>query len=148
MTQIRKERIRMETLKCAFCGGSNYIQEDGYLICQHCHAKRAIETNENTATIAQRTVNPQGFGSLIVDDTFAITGNGVVVVGKIARGSFCKGGKVIIKKASGELLESTIGGIEIFMKPVDTASAGDNVGLLLSGVDKRDVQKGDSIERA
>ncbi|MEO0896042.1 MAG: elongation factor Tu [Bacteroidota bacterium] len=79
-----------------------------------------------------------------VEDVFSITGRGTVATGRIERGVINSGDPVEIigLQAGGEKMTSTITGVEMFRKILDRGEAGDNVGLLLRGVDKKDIKRG------
>lgn len=74
-----------------------------------------------------------------VEDVFNIIGRGTVVTGKVLSGSIKVGEEVLIFDNG---LRTTITGIEKFRKSLDVAQAGDNVGMLLSGISRDDVEKG------
>ena len=76
-----------------------------------------------------------------VEDVFSITGRGTVATGRIERGVINVGDAVDIIGFNSEL-KSTITGVEMFRKLLDRGEAGDNVGLLLRGVDKDDIKRG------
>jgi elongation factor Tu len=71
-----------------------------------------------------------------VEDVFTITGRGTVATGRIETGIANTGDAVEIIGMGAEKLTSTITGVEMFRKILDRGEAGDNVGLLLRGVDK------------
>ena len=77
-----------------------------------------------------------------VEDVFTITGRGTVATGRVERGQVNMGDKVEIVGLSEEKRETTITGIEMFRKLLDYAEAGDNIGTLLRGIDKKDVERG------
>lgn len=83
---------------------------------------------------------------MIVEDVFFITGRGTVVTGK-AKAHFAVGEWVLILNADGSRRETVIEGIEAFRRMLDTAHPGDEVGVLLKGVAKRDVCRGTRIQR-
>ncbi len=80
-----------------------------------------------------------------VEDVFTITGRGTVATGRIERGKVHVGDKVQIVGLKEELKESVCTGVEMFRKLLDEGMAGDNVGLLLRGVDKKDIERGQVI---
>lgn len=82
---------------------------------------------------------------LKVEDVFSISGRGMVVTGRIARGKIAQGDRVIIRGREGRVLEAEIGGIESFRKALRTASQGEAVGLLLRGIQKDQVHPGDIL---
>ncbi len=77
-----------------------------------------------------------------VEDVFTITGRGTVATGKIETGVINTGDEVEIIGMQDEKLKSTITGVEMFRKILDRGEAGDNVGLLLRGIDKKDIRRG------
>jgi elongation factor Tu len=77
-----------------------------------------------------------------VEDVFSITGRGTVATGRIETGVINVGETVEILGMQVEKLTSTITGVEMFRKLLDRGEAGDNVGLLLRGVDKKDIRRG------
>jgi elongation factor Tu len=77
-----------------------------------------------------------------VEDVFTITGRGTVATGRIESGVALTGDPVDIIGMGAEKLASTITGVEMFRKILDRGEAGDNVGLLLRGIEKSDVKRG------
>jgi len=77
-----------------------------------------------------------------VEDVFSITGRGTVATGRIERGIINSGEQVAIMGMGAENMTSTITGVEMFRKILDRGEAGDNVGLLLRGVDKEAIKRG------
>ena len=77
-----------------------------------------------------------------VEDVFSITGRGTVATGRIERGVTNTGDSVDIIGMGAEDLKSTVTGVEMFRKILDRGEAGDNVGLLLRGIEKTDIKRG------
>ena len=77
-----------------------------------------------------------------VEDVFSITGRGTVATGRIETGEIHTGDKVDIIGLGAEKLGSVITGVEMFRKILDDGQAGDNVGLLLRGIDKKQIKRG------
>jgi elongation factor Tu len=77
-----------------------------------------------------------------VEDVFSITGRGTVATGRIERGVVNTGDPVEILGMGAENLKSTITGVEMFRKILDRGEAGDNVGLLLRGIEKEQIRRG------
>jgi elongation factor Tu len=73
---------------------------------------------------------------------FTITGRGTVATGRIERGVINTGNEVDIIGFNSEKLKSTCTGVEMFRKILDRGEAGDNVGLLLRGIEKKDIRRG------
>ena len=85
---------------------------------------------------------------LVVEDVFSLSKLGVVVVGQIRQGEISIGDNVIISDLNGSYKTKTIvSAIESFGKQLTVARVGDNVGLLLSGLTKDDISKGDRIAK-
>ncbi|MBL6446891.1 elongation factor Tu [Fulvivirga sp. 29W222] len=77
-----------------------------------------------------------------VEDVFSITGRGTVATGRIERGVINSGDPVDILGMGAEGLKSTVTGVEMFRKILDRGEAGDNVGLLLRGIEKSQIKRG------
>ncbi len=77
-----------------------------------------------------------------VEDVFSITGRGTVATGRIERGKVKVGENVEIVGLIPESLKSTVTGVEMFKKLLDEGQAGDNAGLLLRGIEKKDIRRG------
>jgi len=77
-----------------------------------------------------------------VEDVFTITGRGTVATGRIEAGIALTGDAIDIIGMGAEKLKSTVTGVEMFRKILDRGEAGDNVGLLLRGIDKNQVSRG------
>jgi elongation factor Tu len=79
---------------------------------------------------------------MAVEDVFTITGRGTVATGRVERGVLKTSEEVEIIGFRDETRKTVVTSIEMFLKILDTAEAGDNVGLLLRGVDRDDVERG------
>jgi translation elongation factor EF-Tu-like GTPase len=90
---------------------------------------------------------PVGAFGMTVEDVFSITGRGTIVTGRIQAGAVSVGEQVLITRAGQPLLQVEVTGIEMFRKTVDNAVAGENVGLLLRGVSRDQVLKGDVLSK-
>ena len=77
-----------------------------------------------------------------IEDVFTISGRGTVVTGRVERGRVKIGDKVQIVGLKDESTETTVTGTEMFHKTLEYAEAGDNVGCLLRGIDKKAVERG------
>ena len=77
-----------------------------------------------------------------IEDVFTITGRGTVATGRIETGVINTGDEVDIIGMAAEKQKTTITGVEMFRKILDRGEAGDNVGLLLRGIDKKDIRRG------
>jgi elongation factor Tu len=77
-----------------------------------------------------------------IEDVFSITGRGTVVTGRVERGTLKVGDEVEIVGLSPEKKKTVVTGVEMFRKVLDQAVAGDNIGALLRGIDKNEVERG------
>ena len=77
-----------------------------------------------------------------VEDVFSITGRGTVATGRIETGVANTGDAIDIIGMGAEKLDSTVTGVEMFRKILDRGEAGDNVGILLRGIEKTDIKRG------
>ncbi len=77
-----------------------------------------------------------------VEDVFSITGRGTVATGRIEAGTIHTGDPVQIIGLGAEGMKSVVTGVEMFRKILDDGQAGDNVGLLLRGIDKKEIKRG------
>ena len=77
-----------------------------------------------------------------VEDVFTITGRGTVATGRVERGQLKTGDEVEILGLSTERPKTVVTGIEMFRKILDYAEAGDNIGALLRGIQRSDIQRG------
>ncbi|PWJ48687.1 elongation factor Tu [Faecalicatena contorta] len=77
-----------------------------------------------------------------VEDVFSITGRGTVATGRVERGTLHVNDKIEIIGIKEEVMETTVTGIEMFRKLLDEAQAGDNIGALLRGVQRTEIERG------
>ncbi|MDG2199664.1 MAG: elongation factor Tu [Phycisphaerales bacterium] len=82
-----------------------------------------------------------------IEDVFSIKGRGTVVTGRIERGKVEVGTEIEIVGLSDETRKTTVTGVEMFNKILEDAQAGDNVGCLLRGVEKEDVERGQVLAK-
>ncbi len=80
-----------------------------------------------------------------IEDIFSITGRGTVATGRIETGIVKSGDEIQIIGLGEEPKKSVVTGVEMFRKILDTGEAGDNVGLLLRGIDKKEIKRGQVI---
>ena len=83
-----------------------------------------------------------------VEDVFTIQGRGTVATGRVERGTIKTNDEIEIVGLGHDSKKTTITGVEMFRKTLDTAEAGDNVGLLLRGVEKTDIERGQVIAKS
>ena len=88
--------------------------------------------------------SPTGPFRMTVEDVFTITGRGTVATGRVETGVVKVGQEVRISRAGTTLATTTVTGVEMFRKVLESATVGDNVGLLLKG--DTNVMRGDVIE--
>ena len=82
-----------------------------------------------------------------IEDVFSIEGRGTVATGRVERGTLKSGEEVDIVGLREDIRKSVVTGIEMFNKSLDTAQAGDNVGLLLRGFKREDIQRGEVVAK-
>ncbi len=82
-----------------------------------------------------------------VEDTMTITGRGTVATGRVERGEIKTGEEVEIVGLKEEIGKTTVTGLEMFRKTLDYAQAGDNVGALLRGVTREDIERGQVLAK-
>ncbi|RNB52084.1 elongation factor Tu [Brevibacillus gelatini] len=82
-----------------------------------------------------------------VEDVFTITGRGTVATGRVERGVVKVGDQVEIVGLSEETRSTTVTGVEMFRKLLDQAEAGDNIGALLRGVERKDIERGQCLAK-
>jgi elongation factor Tu len=80
-----------------------------------------------------------------VEDVFSIKGRGTVGTGRVERGHIRVGEEVEVVGMSKEIRKTVVTGVEMFNKTLDEGQAGDNVGILLRGVEKKELQRGQVI---
>ena len=80
-----------------------------------------------------------------IEDVFSIKGRGTVVTGRVERGKVKVNGAVEVVGIRPKTTSTVVTGVEMFRKQLDEGQAGDNVGLLLRGVEKEDVERGQVI---
>jgi elongation factor Tu len=82
-----------------------------------------------------------------VEDVFTITGRGTVATGRVERGTVKVGDQVEIIGLAEETRSTTVTGVEMFRKLLDQAEAGDNIGALLRGVERKDIERGQVLAK-
>ena len=82
-----------------------------------------------------------------IEDVFTITGRGTVVTGRVERGTVKLQDEVEIVGLAPESRKSVVTGVEMFRKLLDQAEAGDNIGVLLRGIEKKDVERGQVLAK-
>ncbi|MEE9192819.1 MAG: elongation factor Tu [Candidatus Aerophobetes bacterium] len=79
---------------------------------------------------------------LAIEDIFSITGRGTVVTGRVERGKISLGDSIEIVGMTEKTRKAVVTGVEMFRKTLDEAQAGDNIGVLLRGIEKDEVERG------
>ena len=82
-----------------------------------------------------------------IEDIFSITGRGTVATGRVERGVVKVSDPVEIVGLSTERKQSVVTGVEMFRKLLDQAEAGDNIGVLLRGMDRKDIERGQVVAK-
>ncbi len=82
-----------------------------------------------------------------VEDVFTITGRGTVATGRVERGIIKLSDEVEIVGLSAESRKTVVTGVEMFRKLLDQAEAGDNIGVLLRGIDRKDIERGQVLAK-
>jgi len=82
-----------------------------------------------------------------VEDVFTITGRGTVATGRVERGTVKVGDEVEIVGLAEETRKTVVTGVEMFRKLLDQAQAGDNIGALLRGVERKDIERGQVLAK-
>jgi len=82
-----------------------------------------------------------------IEDVFTITGRGTVVTGRVERGKVAVGDEVNIVGLMDESRKTVVTGVEMFRKTLDEGVAGDNIGVLLRGIDREDVERGQVLAK-
>ncbi|KJR46975.1 Translation elongation factor Tu [Desulfosporosinus sp. I2] len=83
-----------------------------------------------------------------VEDVFTITGRGTVATGRVDRGRVKVGDEVEIVGLTDTARKTVVTGVEMFRKLLDSAQAGDNIGALLRGVERKDIERGQVLAKA
>jgi elongation factor Tu len=101
-----------------------------------------MEAVDNTIPLPERDIDKAFLMS--VEDVFSITGRGTVATGRVEKGKVKVGDNIEIIGIQ-ETRKSVVTGIEMFRKLLDEAQAGDNIGMLLRGIEKKEVERGQVI---
>ena len=116
--------------------------EDNAAECEWCGAK-ILQNISNSSFITDNNSEKVGYSFIMpIEDVFSIIGRGIVAVGRIQKGYISSGQQVQIIDNNIIVAQTICTGIEMFRKILDTAKEGDNVGLLLRGMEKDAIKKG------
>lgn len=111
-------------------------------------AKRIVEMFETIDTYIPLPERPVDKPFLMpVEDVFSITGRGTVATGRVERGTVKVGDEIEIVGIQEETKKSVVTGVEMFRKLLDSAQAGDNIGALLRGVDRAQIERGQVLAK-
>jgi len=127
-------------------GSALKAMECGCGECDHCKSIMELldDLDEYIPTPKRDTEKPF---LMPVEDVFSITGRGTVGTGRVERGMIHVGEEVEIVGMKPEIHKTVCTGVEMFRKILDEGQAGDNVGLLLRGVDKKDLERGQVVAK-
>ena len=110
-----------------------------------CSSEDTDPVDADPAAAAKAEAPTDGEFRMTVMDAFKITGRAMVVTGRVEAGTVRVGQSVCLSRQSGESNPVVVEGIEQFRKMLDSATAGEQVGLLLSDIEKDDVAQRDVI---
>jgi len=126
--------VRGSALKALECGC-------GSRECEWCgHIWELMDAVDNYIPLPERAVDKPFL--MPIEDVFTITGRGTVTTGRVERGQVKVGDEVEIVGMREETRKTVCTGVEMFRKLLDFAQAGDNIGTLLRGVDRKEVERG------
>jgi translation elongation factor EF-Tu-like GTPase len=109
-------------------------------------ANAASPTGPAAGAATPPTAIPAGDFQMTVQDVFSITGRGTVVTGQVETGTVRVGSTVSLLRDGGVFATTEVTGVEMFRRVLDSATVGDNVGLLLKGMDKAQLHTGDLVQ--
>ena len=137
--------MTIEAQRCPNCGAPLTRDDKGG--CLFCGVP-LVATGPAPVTPARApTGDPNGPFELDVEDTFSIRGRGTVVTGRVTSGTVRPGDELVVEGPRGTV-RTRCKGVEMFRKVLDKAVAGDQVGLLLEGIEKDDVARGSRVRAA
>ena len=126
--------VKGSALECLNCGC-------GKKDCEKCKAMWELMAAIDSYIPEPQRLMDQPF-LLAVEDVFTITGRGTVATGRIERGKVLIGDNAELIGLSHEVKKTVVTGVEMFRKELDSGEAGDNVGVLLRGIEKQEVERG------
>lgn len=142
----------MQVYKCSSCGAElNFEPNSNICVCEYCGSKNAVSGdglfigwNPKLTEYTPDEATEVEF-SMQIDDIFTLADRGTAVVGQIDCGSVNVNDCVKILSDNGNSISCTVAEIEQFRRKLDCAQKGENIGLVLSGVTKQQINKGDII---
>ena len=113
--------------------------------------QNSTENNSNTSGSVDSNTNTNydenGAFLMPIEDVFTITGRGTVVTGRVSRGKIKVGDTIQIIGLDKEIKTTVVDGIEMFRKELDEATIGDNAGILLRGIAREEVERGQVLAK-
>ena len=106
----------------------------------------SIEVGKYTASLPLAYKIARHFG-MAIEDVFTITGRGTVATGRVERGELKMNDTVAIVGLADQPRDTVVTGIEMFRKMLDSAVAGDNIGALLRGIDRKEIERGQVLAK-
>ncbi|MEQ8206904.1 MAG: EF-Tu/IF-2/RF-3 family GTPase [Woeseia sp.] len=103
------------------------------------------QPSADVATTAPAVTTSNDEFQMTIADVFNIANSGTVVTGKVVSGTVSKGDSICIDSAKVGQAEIQVAGIEQFSKLLESAGAGENVGLLVTGIEKNNISVGDTL---
>ena len=139
----------MQMYKCGSCGGElEYDGKSSICICSYCGSRNAVSPDVYIAGENQsdyREENAAVEFSMLIDSVFSLSGRGTAVTGHIESGRISVNDCVKILSDDGNEICCTVIEIEQFRKKLNSAKKGEHIGLILSGVTKQQIQRGDMV---
>jgi elongation factor Tu len=107
---------------------------------------KLLEAVDNYIPTPQRNLDAPF--KMYIEDIFTITGRGTVVTGKVVQGILTKGEEVVISGMGRPSMKATATGLEMYQKELDKAIPGDDIGILLRGIEKNQVVRGQLLSKS
>ncbi|MBE6881010.1 MAG: hypothetical protein E7490_09285 [Ruminococcaceae bacterium] len=136
----------MQTYKCEMCGAGLDPQPGAICTCKYCGTKYSLSGVgiPDKSMVTQNPLTSLTF-SLQAEGVFSLAGRGIAVTGEVAVGEVYVNDNVKIVKSNGSSINCVVTAIEQFRRMMDCAKKGDKIGLILGGVAKAQIEKGDII---
>nr|WP_027718597.1 elongation factor Tu [Desulfovirgula thermocuniculi] len=114
--------------------------------CEHCKCIwELMDAVDNYIPTPQREIDKPFL--MPIEDVFSITGRGTVVTGRVERGTVKVGDEVEIVGLRDKPMKTVVTGVEMFRKVLDRGEAGDNIGCLLRGIERKEVERGQVLAK-
>ena len=142
------EHMTIEAQRCPSCGAPFTRNDKGGCLFCGVPLQQVSDPSPARAPAPARAASgsPDDAFVLDVEDVFSIRGRGTVVTGKVASGTVRIGDELVVDGPRGSI-RTKCKGVEMFRKLLDKAVAGDQVGLLLEGIEKDDVARGSRVRQ-